>query len=871
MAATTISHNKPTAGSISWTAFNIAYDGKNYTVPAGNSAARYVWWSYNNGVSPALKTADVLPELSPDDMLLFLNKKGIGLLLPDAGVVEGSLIVDETIYANAIAANQIGATHITADAIETKHIQAGAVTAEQLSVGTVSANLVANGSFEDYDADGQIIGWEATAMTGGTMQPVTGVASSGAVSIQFDATTLTANLRLRQRRDQYIPVSSASGRRWYVSARMGAGVAVTKGMYIRASWFDANKTLISNTDIQSNRPLTTTFTVYEGQAAPPATARYLGIEILFTSPNVASKMYLDEVTVNEVIVAANIGDGQITTPKLVAKSVTADKLVIRDTTNFLTDGSFEAGGSGWTLTTGSTIVTLAAADIRDGAVGTKVYQTPAASIIREATSDAIPAESGDWYYASCYVRATVPSTSTSAAVGLAASVVIDGASTQYPLFDYRAANSITSTWTLLEGKIKLPPKTLSFQLRVGIRNSVVDGNFQFDDVTLRRMNGGELIVDGAIKTNHIITNTLSGNVIAANTIVGTKMVADSITSRELVASEIWANAAWISAIRAGSIAGTSIVANSITAGQIAANAVTASEINATAIWADSAWINAISGKRIIGASIETESAASRGVQITSAKGLQVFSDTGTELLRASKAGVEVLGTFEASGVAGGPRVVMSATLPGLAVPTRYESGLEFYAYGGARAGTITTGYAQDGLRIEGTDGAFISLNTAGDISLGSSSTGAVKVGSYSTAVTRIPQGILSRWDASSAITISTNTTILSRAVKVPPKATIRVSIHLGGYPSASAQYMDVFAYADGVEFGKGTHHSPGVNSGTDAWMTYYFTSALTTEKSVTFRVAGTTAVPSTSLYTIPARVAGAAPRATIIFEDLGDA
>jgi hypothetical protein len=315
MAASQISHNTPVAGSITWTGFNIAYAGQSYAVPGGSTAGRFVWWEYRNG-TPATMTGDVLPELGPDDIILFLNKSGIGSLVPATSVVDGSLIVEESIMAPAIGADQINGGHIEADAVQAKHVAAGAITADALSVGTVSANLVANGSFEDFDENATIIGWEVAAMTSGSITPVTGVASSGAVAIQLDATSTTADLRLVQAPAKLIPVSAASGRKWYASARMGAGTATTKGAFLRANWYDANRVFLSSSAVVSDVALATSFAVFEGQATPPSTARFMGLEVAFTQPNVAAKMYVDEVTAYEVLMSAHIGEGQVTATKI---------------------------------------------------------------------------------------------------------------------------------------------------------------------------------------------------------------------------------------------------------------------------------------------------------------------------------------------------------------------------------------------------------------------------------------------------------------------------------------------------------------------------------------------------------------------------
>ncbi|CCQ44657.1 hypothetical protein ARTSIC4J27_584 [Pseudarthrobacter siccitolerans] len=501
MAASNISHNTPAAGSITWTAFNIAYNGVGYPVPAGSTAGRFVWWEYRNG-SPVVMTGDVLPELGPDDTVLLLNKGGIGTLLPETNVLDGSLIVEESILAPAIGAEQINGGHIEADAVQTKHLGAGSVTAEQLSVGTVSANLVANGSFEDFDESGSIIGWELSAMTGGVVQPVTGVASSGSVAIQFDATSTSANLRLRQVAEKFIPVSSASGRRWYVSARMGVGTATTKGTYLRVNWYDANRVYLSYSDVRSNGSLSTTFAVYEGQVTPPAAARFLGLEIMLVSPNVVTKMYVDEATVHEVLVSAHIGDGQISTPKLAAGSVTADKILVSDWTNYFSNPDFEgdtANGSPRGMVYNSSCRVKDISGFTSGNGSNKALEIDAKSGSNNDVYDLsiFPVKPGDQFYVRFEGRhlntvGTGPTglgfrTYDAKKAGVTWTRVADFGATKTTVFEER------------EGVYTVPDGTYFLQPWATFGNNAETTNkFYVDNVVIRRMAGGELIVDGAI-------------------------------------------------------------------------------------------------------------------------------------------------------------------------------------------------------------------------------------------------------------------------------------------------------------------------------------------------------------------------------------
>lgn len=334
MALPVITHNSPAAGSISWTAFTIQFGGTSYPVAAGNTARRFVYWKHNGG-TPSLVHTDTLPaDLAPEDLLLFLNRGGIGLLAPATDVIDGSLIVSGTILGDALAANTIDGDRIkgntitgnliAANAVTGDKIAANSITASKLSIGAVADSSVVNGSFEDG-----VEGWGLGTPTGtemaGTADIVTGVASSGAFALRI--TRSTGVTTVTQLEVDAIPVTAAAGRTWYISATVGAGATINSAFALRAYWLAANKTtVVATATIATGQQLTTTWRRVEGVAAPPATARYLRVGLVNMAATNGAAIYVDAVEAMEVIVSAQIGDGQVTTPKLVAGAVTAEKI-----------------------------------------------------------------------------------------------------------------------------------------------------------------------------------------------------------------------------------------------------------------------------------------------------------------------------------------------------------------------------------------------------------------------------------------------------------------------------------------------------------------------------------------------------------------
>jgi hypothetical protein len=673
MALPTISHNSPVAGSIAWTGFGIQYNGQSFNIPPGNAPHAFVWWLYNGGTAPALQSGNALPALGPDDMILFVNKNGIGALIPNADMIEGSLIVGGSILAQAIGVNQIQTEHIAANAVTaneiaansivSKHVSAGTITADKLSVGTVSDNMIVNGSFEDA-LSGTLVGWEINAMTNGTIIPVTGQSSSGAVSMQFAATTTAANLRLRQMTPQFMPVSAASGRKYYLAVRAGASTATTTGFYFRVNWYDANKVYLSLSDIRSNSALTTTFTLYEGQATPPAAAKYMAIEIIVTNLNVVSTLYVDEVVAHEVTMTAQIGDGQITAAKIVANSITADriqtaaitadKLLVADRSNYWENPDFEGDTVGAAPKGLTSTSTTNARVIAGGSQGSgKAWELNALSTGNNDhySTNTFPVEPGDQYYVRMDYKFLNTAGTANAAVGFRTYGPTKAGLSWAGIATTGSARPLT--WTTHPGAIyTVPAGTYFLQPWVTFSNNAETTNrFHLDDIVIRRMSGGELIVDGAIIATKIATDAVTSEKIIANAITTAKIAANAVTANEILAGAIQTNH-----MTAGSIHADRLIANSVTADKIHANA--------------------INGKTITGATVQTAAGGARIVMDST--GLKGWDANNINYLTADEDGVTVSGTLNAIGKGFDPNAVpaeaklidVTATLGGQAMDSQ---------------------------------------------------------------------------------------------------------------------------------------------------------------------------------------------------------
>lgn len=167
MAIPAITNNSPSAGSIAWAAFTIRLNNVSYAVAAGSTNQRWVWWEYKAGVPVINAGADVPATLNDDDLVLFGNKNGIGVRVQSSNFVDGELLVDGSIFADALSTNLISSQHIVTAGLDAGVIKFGAMSGDRILVNTLAGDkILANtigvsklivSDFNNYIADGDLV------------------------------------------------------------------------------------------------------------------------------------------------------------------------------------------------------------------------------------------------------------------------------------------------------------------------------------------------------------------------------------------------------------------------------------------------------------------------------------------------------------------------------------------------------------------------------------------------------------------------------------------------------------------------------------------------------------------------------------------
>jgi hypothetical protein len=261
-----VKNNTPQAGYIQWSDVNISYKGQVHRIADGSTNFIYVFWKYSDPTS--FYGSNAFPTLGDDDLLVFLNKSGIHVKVPTATVLDGSLIVPESILTDALSANVITSEKIATDSINARHIEVGSLTAELFASG-LNPNIVGN----SYDSFAQIPeGAGNVARTAGTTLTIEknslGLTSGKVLRVQ-DSTGYLA----KDTNDFSITVTA--GKKYIVSA------------YVRNDTFSGN-----NNNTLGLRFNNTAKDIYAGVVPVMGNSGWVRIMVAVTAPTGATKAML---------------------------------------------------------------------------------------------------------------------------------------------------------------------------------------------------------------------------------------------------------------------------------------------------------------------------------------------------------------------------------------------------------------------------------------------------------------------------------------------------------------------------------------------------------------------------------------------------
>lgn len=333
----------------------------------------------------------------------------------------------------------------------------------------------------------------------------------------------------------------------------------------------------------------------------------------------APRQYADATLGN--LSAAKITSGFIDVARLQGYSITAEKLAVGDVTNYASGSDFEVPAlSPWTLGAGWSISTWAgSAQVRSGVRSLRYNATAGSGTT--TLNNRIEAAPGQQFYFELWASRSASWNGTTANSKLR---IADQSNSILYAVSYAAADFPADVMTKRSGSFTVPAGVT--ELKVTLTQDATAGAVYIDDIAIRRMSGGELIVDGAITALKLAVNAVEADKIAANAITADKIGAGAVTTVKLDALAVTA---------------AKLDADSVTAAKLAADAITVKHT-------------------ITGAKFQTTATAFRGIEITSS-GLVAYNSAGQQTvnINASTGAATFIGSIRNK--VSGPRVEINSS------------------------------------------------------------------------------------------------------------------------------------------------------------------------------------------------------------------
>ncbi|KMM38593.1 phage tail spike protein [Guptibacillus hwajinpoensis] len=486
--------------------------------------------------------------------------------------IDGGNIYANTLTANAIAsktitANELKAGIIDSDLIVTAgldagvikfgvmsglRIQVGTLNADRIGAGVIDARRIAIGSGTSFDS-----GFDpSTKETPSGAQEKANAAKSSAISAAASDATSKAT-------------AAESAAKKHADDTYSSTKSLVDG------WKYGSTTYINGGDIYTN-------TITANQiASKTITANQLKAGIIDS-----------DLIVTAGLDAGVIKFGTMDGERITAETITTEQLVVKDFTNLAENPDFEDDVTG-TVPRGYT-----AGSVRDmsswssGNGSIKCLEIPARS---GGNSDVygvrlIPVQPGQKFFLSAEVRYLNTNGDGYASMGFR--VYGKDKSHISWLRNVAWSSSKHANWVTKSAVFTVPANVYYMQIFLGFTNNHESTNAVFiDNLRINRMANSELIVDGSITTDKIVTNGLNANVIKFGSMDGERIATNSLHANRIQSQTIDSDlivTAGLDAgvIKYGTMHGNRIISNSLHGDKITAGTLNADRLEANSIIAD---------------------------------------------------------------------------------------------------------------------------------------------------------------------------------------------------------------------------------------------------------------------------------------------
>jgi len=402
-------------------------------------------------------------------------------------------------------------------------LDVGAVVAGSIAAGAVTAETLAIGDFTNYAGDST---FEAGTSNPWTINPLYGDISNirgaqGSLQslrientggVQRDVAVLNRKVPVQEGDVIYIEV-------WVYAFGPYTGEGASR---IRIGDQD-NNILDSLSYTAANIPAQSSWQKLSKEYTVPTGVTNLQFRLQADIPS--GTIHLDNIEIRKktsgqlivdgTIEAGQIKAGAIGTDQLAANAVTAKNIAVGDFTNYASGSDFSPDSDiPWDLVGKAGFVVQSTTTGVNGTLG-RLALTPSASFSSAPLERQISVEPGDVIYMSLWAWKNAAYNGTSGSSKLRLANGATGA--LLAALPYGTTDLPLTTWTKLETSYTVPSGVSSLSFTLGRDNTA--GTALIDEIEIRKKLAGNLIVDGTITANEIISDGITRQGVAGSSAV----------------------------------------------------------------------------------------------------------------------------------------------------------------------------------------------------------------------------------------------------------------------------------------------------------------------------------------------------------------
>lgn len=218
------------------------------------------------------------------------------------------------------------------------------------------------------------------------------------------------------------------------------------------------------------------------------------------------------------LIAGQIAAGAITARELAADSVAVRHLVVTDWANMVPNGAFSdgddandywnaagGGGAGRYFLAKTTNPTF----VQTGAFSLLLQKADTATSASMSSKIKFPVSAGEWLYGETAIRTNEAASTGGAYIRIA---FFDEVGVAVPYVDIASNIGTTSSWSTHTREFQVPVGAVMARAEAFHLASSNSRNLIIDRIIVKRMNGGELTIDGSLKARHMAAEVIISNV-----------------------------------------------------------------------------------------------------------------------------------------------------------------------------------------------------------------------------------------------------------------------------------------------------------------------------------------------------------------------